>query len=366
MHIQLVKSAFQRELGLVQTVVERRHTIPILAYVRLETREGKVRLTGTDLDVSMQLECEAEVGEDGVVCLPARKLFDIVRALPEEPIELSGTEERVTLTCGRARFRLSGLAAENFPDVPTFPKEGRALSAGKWIQGIERVIFATTMEEMRYALSGVQTEWWDGGVRLVATDGHRLALWETAEPPMSRNTCLIPKKTMRELSRLIEHAEEEASVEFAADTNHVYFRVAGRELVSRLLTGQFPNYELVIPKEAAARAVVSAESLREACRRVAILADERSRGVRLSFSQGRLVLTARSASEDEEATEELLCAYDGEPIDVAFNVEYLLDFLSVVSGEVEIALRDGQSPARLCPLGEEGRYLYVVMPMRLL
>jgi len=365
MRVQLVKSGFQKELGLVQTVVERRHTIPILAYVRLEAREGKLQLTGTDLDVSMRVECEADVVEGGTVCLPARKLFDIVRALPDEPIELEGTEERVTLVCGRSRFRLAGLAAENFPDVPAFPREGRTLSARAWSYGIERVIFATTTEEARYALSGVQAEWWEDGVRLVATDGHRLALWETAQPPSGRSACLIPKKTMQELNRLIEQADDEAVVEFATDANHVYFRVAGRELCGRLLTGQFPNYELVIPKESAHRAVVSAEAFREACRRVAILADERSRGVRLQFSEGRVVLVARPASEDEEAVEELLCFYEGEPMEVAFNVEYLEDFFGVVSGDVEIALKDGQSPARFRPLGEEGQYIYVLMPMRL-
>lgn len=363
MHVQLVKSGFQKELGLVQTVVERKHTIPILAYVRLEARDGRVQLTGTDLDVSMRLWCEAEVREEGVVCLPARKLFEIVRALPDEPIELSGTEQRVTLVCGRSRFRLAGLAAENFPDVPTFPESGRTLSAEQWSSGIERVIFATTIEEARYTLTGVQAEWWDAGIRLVATDGHRLALWESAPPPSERSACLIPKKMMQELGRLIEQADKQ-EVEFATDANHVYFRVAGRELVGRLLTGQFPNYELVIPKDSAARAVVSAEAFREACRRVAILADERSHGVRLQFSEGRVVLLARPSSGDEEAQEELLCYYEGEPMEVAFNVKYLQDFFDVVSGDVEIGLKDGQSPAQLRPLAL--RYLYVVMPMRLL
>jgi DNA polymerase-3 subunit beta len=327
-------------------------------------RDGRIRLTGTDLDVSLKSECSADVVEPGVVCLPARKLFEIVRSLPDEsPVVIEGTEERVTLVCGRSRFRLAGLPAENFPEIPVFPTDGvQVFSASTWRNGIERVIFATTMEEMRYTLSGVQVEWWADGVRMVATDGHRLALWETGEPSAERRSCLVPKRAFVELKRMIE----ESDVEFAADANHAYFRTEGRELVSRLLTGQFPNYEMVIPKEVGVRAVVGADVFREACRRVGILADERGRGVRLSFSSGKVVLTARSAEVDEEAQEEVECAYDGEPMEVMFNVEYLLDFFEVVDGEVEIGLKDGQSPTLFRPLSGDGRYLYVVMPMRLM
>lgn len=278
-------------------------------------------------------------------------------------MELVADGERVMIRSGRSRFRLAGLPVENFPEIPAFPEGGAARAARQWALGLRRVIFATSEEETRYVMSGVQLEWWGGGIRLVATDGHRLALWETAEPASGRQTLLVPKKTMQLLVRLIE--DEEGEVEFAADRNHVYFRTVGRELVSRLLTGQFPNYELVIPKEVKARAVVSAEGFHEACRRVAILADERAPAVRLSFSPGALVLTARPTSGDEEAVEEMECSYEGEPMEVAFNAGYLLDFFRVVEGDVEIGLVDSQSPARLRALEDNGRYVYVVMPMRL-
>ncbi|GBC82654.1 DNA polymerase III subunit beta [bacterium HR10] len=364
MRATIEKQQLHRELGLVERVVERRTTIPVLAYVRMEVADGRVVFTGTDLDVSLRAGCEAEVTEPGVACLPARKLGEIVRALPDGPVIFEGDERHVTIRSGRARFRLAGMEAENFPEVPTFSGEGVVFPAEGLGRAIERVIFATSFEESRYALSGVQMEWWDGGFRLVATDGHRLALVDSAPVgSLARKACLIPRKAMQELLRLIEHAGEGDDVQFAHDANHAYFRVGGRELVSRLLTGQFPNYELVIPKEYAARARVDAGVFREVCRRVATLADERVPGITLSFSGGGVTLQARQG--DEEAVEEMLCEYEGEPLVIAFNSEYVLDFLNVVrEGMVDIELKDAQSPALWRPSGEQ--YVYIVMPMRLM
>jgi DNA polymerase-3 subunit beta len=368
MRVTIEKQQLHRELGLVQTVVERRAVIPVLTYVRMEVTDHGVIFTGTDLDTSLRAWCEARETEPGVVCLPARKLGEIVRLLPDEPVVFEGDETRVALRCGRARFRLAAQPVENFPEVPTFPdREARSLSAEALGRAIERVIFATSLEESRYTLSGVQMEWWDGGFRLVATDGHRLALVDSSSGavPVERSACLIHRKTMQELLRLIEHAEGDEEVQFAQDAHHVYFRVGGRELISRLLTGQFPNYELVIPGEHGVRARVDAALFRDACRRVVTLADERSRGITLSFSGGGLTLTARTAQGDEEAVEEMLCEIDGEPLVIAFNGEYLLDFFDVVrEGMVEVGLKDAQSPALWRPVGEP--YVYVVMPMRLM
>jgi len=367
MHLVIERSSLYRELGLVHTVVERKHTIPILSYVRMEAREGGIVLTGTDLDVSMRVQCEADVREVGTVCIPARKFFDIVRALGEEPVVIAGTEEKVTITSGRSRFRLAGLPVENFPDIPEMTSHDELrLPTDELQTAIRRVIFATTMEEARYALSGVQMEWEKGSwIRLVATDGHRLAVCEWGEPSSGeKRSVLIPKKAMRELSRLIEHGDSEM-VEFCRDENHVFFRVGRRLLVSRLLTGQFPNYELVIPKEAVARAVISAPEWRKALDRVAILSDERSRGVRMNLSSGSMVLTARRFEEDEEAVDEVPVTYEGESLEIAFSSEYLADFLSVVEGDVEVWITNAHSPVRLAPIGDAMSYVYVVMPMRL-
>lgn len=361
MHLRLDQPSFQRELGLVLTAVERRHTIPVLSYVRVEARDGKVWVTGTDLETSIRVGVEAEVREGGAVCLPARKLYDIVRSV-EGSIEVKVGENRAVLASGRSRFTLAGLEVEEFPEVPAVPEGGHRMGASAWRDGIERVIFATTMEETRYALMGVNVEWWDGGVRLVATDGFRLALWETAQAPSERRSCLVPRKAIAGLRRLIESSDED--VEFAADDHRAYFRVGGRELVSRLLSGQFPNYEMVIPRDADKRAVVSGESFGDACRRVGILADERSRAVTLSFSPGRVVLTARSAEVGEEAVDEVECDYGGEAVEITFNWGFLDDFLGVVSGDVEIAFTDSQKPVLFRPRGEAERYLYVLVPMR--
>jgi len=366
MHIVIEKTPFHRELGIVHAVIERKATIPILSYIRMEARQGMVVLTGTDLDVSVRVRCEAEVKEEGTVCISARKLFDIVRALSDGPVVMAGTEDRITLMSGRSRFRLAGLPVENFPDVPEVPSRGGVeLPVSEVQTAIRRVIFATTMEEARYTLSGVNMEWGEGRVRMVATDGHRLALCEWDAPGGDKKrSVLIPRKAMRELGRIMEHADGHM-LEFHCDENHVYVRVGQRELVSRLLTGQFPNYELVIPKEAARRVVVSAPVWREALRRVALLSDERSHAVRLQFSSGNMVLTARRVEDDEEAAEEVLVAYEGEPLEIAFNSEYLADFLDVVEGDVEVGMTDAQSPAKLTPIGDEMTYVYVVMPMRL-
>lgn len=375
MRIKADKVRFQRELALVQAVVERRHTIPILSHVRIRAQGEYVELIGTDLDVSVRTHSPARVLEEGMICLPARKLHDIVRAMPEQEIELTSSEQWAILQAGRSRFRVAGLHPENFPDIPEFPNRvAREWNTSELRRATLRVQFATAQEEMRYALSGIHTEWWEGGMRLVATDGHRLALTEVGAPPSSdREIALIPRKTMSELVRLIVEAEKEKEeglmVEFARDANHVYFRVGGREIAGRLLTGQFPNYEMVIPRDGPGRAILSTAIFQGACRRVSLLADERSRGIQLNFSPDTLLVVARRHEEDEEAREELPCQYEGEPLEIAFNSEYLLDFLDVVESEsVEIILRDGQSPALFRPLGDVApaeRYLYVVMPMRL-
>jgi DNA polymerase-3 subunit beta len=367
MHVAIEKTPFHRELGIVHAVIERKATIPILSYVRIEARQGMVVLTGTDLDVSVRVRCEAEVKEEGTVCVSARKLFDIVRALSDGPIVMAGTEDRITLMSGRSRFRLAGLPVEDFPDIPEVPSDGGIeLHVSDVQTAIRRVIFATSPEkDQQYALSGVNMEWGEGRVRMVATDRRRLALCEWNAPcENKKRSALIPRKAVYELRRITDDMDGH-TLELYCDENHVYARVGHRELVSRLLTGQFPNYELVIPKEAARRVVVSAPVWREALRRVALLSDERSRAVRLQFSSSSMVLTAWRQNNDEEATEEVVVVYEGEPLEIAFNSEYLADFLDVVEGDVEVGMTNADSAAKLAPIGDEMTYVYVVMPMRL-
>lgn len=368
LELKLKKADFQKELGLVQMVVEKRHTIPILSHVLVESAEKGIAICGTDLDVSLRTECPAEILEEGSVTVQARKLFEIVRNLPEAEIHLKGEENsRVSLLCERSRFKIAGLPRENFPEIPTFGEAKLVVPGDIFRKSIERTIFATTQEESRYALSGVQMEVFkDGTMRMVATDGHRLAFIEKAiEMPerFEELKILIPKKALAECARLA--AESEAPVEINTDENHIYFRVGPRQLVSRLLAGQFPNYEMVLPKDNNRIVQLSGEAMAAALRRVSLVSDERSRAVRLSISAGRLDLSCHRADEDEEAKEDVLANYEGEEFEIGFNSHYLLDYFNVSpGGDVRLEFKDGQGPALLRPTEDEYDYRYVVMPMR--
>jgi DNA polymerase-3 subunit beta len=369
LELKLKKGDFQRELGLVQTVVEKRHTIPILSHVLIESTDEGITICGTDLDVSLRTECPAEVLEEGSVTVQARKLFEIVRNLPEAEIHLKEEgNSRVSLQCERSRFKIAGLPRENFPEIPTFGEAKLVVPSGIFKTSIERTMFATTQEESRYALSGVQLEVSkDGPLRMVATDGHRLAFIEKViELPteVEELKILIPKKALAECVRLV--AEVDAPVEINTDENHIYFRVGQRQLVSRLLAGQFPNYEMVLPKENQRLVQLSGEAIAAALRRVSLVSDERSRAVRLSISPGRIDLSCQRADEDEEAKEDVLANYEGEPFEIGFNSHYLLDyFLVSPSGDVRFEFKDGQGPVLLRPVEDEYDYRYVVMPMRI-
>lgn len=369
LELKLKKSDFQKELSLVQSVVEKRQTIPILSHVLIESDPEGIILCGTDLDVSLRTECPAEVIQPGSMTIPARKLFDIVRLLPDAEINLKEEERnRVCLQCERSRFRLAGLPRENFPEIPTFTEARLSIPPTVFKTMIERTVFATTQEESRYALSGIQLEvFGDGRVRMVATDGHRLAFVEkNIEPPVPLQEwkILIPKKALAECSRLID--EGESPVQINMDSNHIYFRVGRRQLVSRLLAGQFPNYEMVLPRDNPRLVQLDGEAMAVALRRVSLISDERSRAVRLSMSSGQVQLTSERADENEEAKEDVFAHYEGEPFEIGFNSQYLLDyFLVVPGGQVRFELKDSQGPALLRPVQDEYDYRYVVMPMRI-
>lgn len=368
LQIKVKKSDFQQELGLVQSVVEKRATIPILSNILIESSEAGIIIHGTDLDVSLQTQCPAVVDSSGGVAIDARKLFEIVRSLPEAEIHLKGDENnRVSLQCERVRFKIAGLGKENFPQIPKFPSARLSIPGGTFKACIARTIFATTQEESRYALSGIQLEALsDNVLRMVATDGHRLAivdkqietsLWEEGLK------VLIPKKALHECSKLIANPDE--FVDISVDENHVYFRVGHRELAARLLTGQFPNYEMVLPKDNDRIAQVSSEAIAAALRRVSLVSDERSHAVKLAFQSGRIELTSRGSVSDEEAVEDLLADYEGDPFEISFNSRYLLDFFNVVdAADVRIELMSNTSPALIRPAAEQEGYRYVVMPMR--
>ncbi|GAB4229918.1 MAG: DNA polymerase III subunit beta [Acidobacteriota bacterium] len=367
MELTLDRGSFLAELQFVQGVVERRTTVPILANVLLETEGNSLLITGTDLDVTLRCRCAADVRVSGSFAVSARKLFDIVRLLAEEEVHVKVvSSEWLEVACGRSRFKIAGMSGDSFPAVP--PVEGPTfeIPAIALRSMIPRCSYAITQEDTRYTLNGALLRLEKGLLTLVATDGHRMSLVEYAAVfpgALEPVEVLVPKKTLQELGKLV--AETAEPVRFGRTENHLFFEAEGRLLVSRILTGRFPNYRLVIPRDNPYVARVPTGEFVEALRRVAVMTDDETRGVKLDFSEGYLDLTATSADYGE-AEEGLPIQYEGPPLGVAFRVDYLLDFLvTVPTPEVAIFLKDREAQVLLKPVEEdELRYSYVIMPMK--
>ncbi|HJZ67738.1 MAG TPA: DNA polymerase III subunit beta [Blastocatellia bacterium] len=369
MQFVVSKASLLKELNLLQGIVEKKSTIPILSNVLIETTNGStISLVATDLDVSLQTECAAESSRPGSIVLQARKLFDIVRSLPEA--EISFTKEDndwVKVVCASSQFRVVGQAKEHFPSTPKSEKGGVMIPSPVINGLINRTAFAITQEESRYALNGALLLLSEAKLQMVATDGHRLALASSDIPEDRADNLrvIIPKKTLIELAKLTAGVEDD--LELSRDENHLYFEIQNRHLTSRMLAGQFPNYELVLPKNNDKSITLNVDKLSQAIRRAALMADERSHGVKADLGSGKLSITSQSADVGE-AKEEIPLDYAGENLSIGFNAQYLLDFLGVVgTDEVTLELKDEQSPALMRPSGEDASdYKYVVMPMRLL
>lgn len=366
MHLIVGKTTLLKELNILQGVVEKKSTIPILSNLLMEAVNGELLIKGTDLDVSISTRCDAEIKQEGAICVQAKKLFEIVRSLPDAEIEIKrGENDQVNLVCERSRFKLLGLSKDNFPEIKEFGGSFAPIPSDLVRTFIARTIFAITNEESRYALNGAKMEFSAKGIRMVATDGHRLSFIEKQSDMGDLSLdVLIPKKTLTELSRLCVETGE--PIEIGPGDNHLYFRVEKRLLTSRTLNGQFPNYELVLPKENNNKVVVESMRVASAVRRVALMADERSHAIRFDITDGQINITSQS-SEMGEAGETLPIEYSGPAITAGFNAQYLLDFFSVIQdGEVMLEFKDGNSQAQLRFKGdEEYDFRYVIMPMRL-
>lgn len=370
MEFSISKTALQKELGFVQGIVEKKNTIPALSNILIESvGENTIRLIGTDLDTTLRCETEAEVKTPGAMCIGARKLFEIARVLPEAPVSFRKEENNwANVRCERSNFRIAGLERESFPEIPNSRTTAVKMPAGVFKTFIDRTIFAITLEESRYTLSGAKFMLDKTGTRMVTTDGHRLAYIERKDSgedaPKQSLEVLIPRKTLAELTKLTSSYDGEISL--GADENHIYFEVGPRLLISRTLTGQFPNYEMVMPKNNDKSAVFEGPSLGQAVRRVALMADERTRAVRLHLVPGSLHITAQTA-EEGEARETVMTEYEGEELEIGFNAQYLQDFLNGVGdGRVSFEFKDGNSQAQLRLISDpDYDYKYVIMPMRL-
>ena len=369
MQFVVSKQNLQRELAYVQGVVEKKNTIPVLSNILIESvGENNVRLTGTDLDVTIRCDMDAEVSTTGSICVQARKLFEIARLLPDAPVTFKKEDnDWVTVTCDKTRFKMVGVARDAFPEVPSFKSAPTKLSAEIIKSFIDKTIFAITQEESRYTLSGAKFILDDTGAKMVTTDGHRLAYVERKGVTKNGNDAidtLIPRKTLAELTKLTAGFEGEISL--GLDNNHIFFEVGPRLLVSRMLYGQFPNYDMVMPKNNDKSVQFDCGLLNSAVRRVALMSDERSHAIRFHLEPNQLVISSQNA-EEGEASETIQAEYSGEETDIGFNAQYLQDFLNVIGdGAVAFEFKDGNSQAQLRPAeGGDYDYKYVVMPMRL-
>ena len=370
MEFSVTKSALLNELNTTQGVVERKTTIPILSNLLVEAREGRVTITATDLELSVRTSCDAKVKKEGAGTIPAKKLLELVRLLPEGEIKFKLLDNHwVEIVSERKKYKLVGMAKENFPALPAMPHVLVKIPAAALEGLISKTKFAISMEESRYTLNGGLLILKPDTLAMVATDGHRLALAETDQKLSGLNgevKVLIPKKAMDEVEKLSAVSGDEAKMDFAKDESHLFFQVGHRLLISRILTGQFPNYEAVLPRDNNKSVVLQRVELADAVRRVSQLADQRSHAVKFAVS-GEGVEISASSPEYGEAKETIEKDYQGEPIAIGFNSSYVLDFLAAAAeGPVSIELKDEQSAGQMRPLADESyRYRYIIMPMRI-
>ncbi len=345
-------------------VVERRQTMPVLANVLLSARDGRLAITGTDLEVELVAATKAGLEQPGDVTVPGRKLHDILRALPDGvSVTLSTEGERVSVRAGRSRFTLSTLPATAFPVIEEInAAQTLTLAQGEFRRLIDKTHFSMAQQDVRYYLNGLLLETQERALRAVATDGHRLALCEmTLSSPAKSGQVILPRKGVLELQRILG---TEGNVELAIGTNHVRAKVGDIRFTSKLIDGRFPEYGRVIPSSPSKLVQADRELLRQALQRTAILSNEKYRGIRLGVKTDLLTLQAHNP-EQEEAEDQVEVVYAGDEVEIGFNVNYLLDALGAIEGDkVEIGLTDSNSSCLIHAPGLT-QTRYVVMPMRL-
>jgi DNA polymerase-3 subunit beta len=366
MRFTLQREAFLKPLAQVVNVVERRQTLPVLANFLVQVQNGQLSLTGTDLEVEMVSRIAVEDAQDGETTIPARKLFEIIRALPDgSRITVSQTGDKITVQAGRSRFTLATLPSNDFPSVDEVEATERvAIGEATLKELIERTAFAMAQQDVRYYLNGLLFDLRGDALRTVATDGHRLALCETdlAKPSGSKRQIIVPRKGVTELQRLLESGDRE--IELEVGRSHVRVKRDDVTFTSKLIDGRFPDYEAVIPIGADREVKVDREALRASLQRAAILSNEKYRGIRVEVSPGNLKISAHNP-EQEEAQEEIEADTTVSDLAIGFNVNYLLDALSALRDEVVIIqLRDSNSSALVRESSSE-KSRHVVMPLRL-
>jgi DNA polymerase-3 subunit beta len=373
MEISVSRQELVKELTATQSVVERKTTIPILSNFLIEAEGDRLNITATDLDQAIRTSAAVKVKKPGSCTIPARKLYDYIKLLPDGEISIKLLDNHwVQIRSGRSNTKMVGMARSNYPQVPEFPAvAATSISAVALKTVIARTIFAISNEESRYTLNGALMVLKAESLAMVATDGHRLSWVEKADEVLEgisgEKRVLIPRKALEELRGLLASTEAE-KVEFADDDHTLFFRVGHRTLSSRKLSGQFPNFEAVMPRDNTKFAVVRSSELSAAIQRVAQFADERSGAIRLRLEGNELKISSQS-TESGESEDVIDTPYMGDPIVVGFNSSYILDFLKALGneGEVRLEFKDSQSAGQMRPEDPEAEYRsrYVLMPMRI-
>jgi DNA polymerase-3 subunit beta len=373
LEITVNQAELLKELTATQGVVERKTTIPILSNFLFEAAGDRLAITATDLDLSLRTSCAAKVKKEGSCTIPARKLFDYVKLLPAGDLTIKLLENHwVNIRSGRSITKMVGMARSNFPSLPPFPEgTGLKLPAAALHKMISKTIFSISNEESRYTLNGALLVLKAESMVMVATDGHRLAHIENSSarfPGVSGEMkILVPKKAMGELHTLLGDYDSEF-VEFGKDESTLFFRLGDRLLTSRQLTGQFPNYEAVLPRDNSKTVLITTEQISSAIQRVAQFADERSGAIKLRLDKNELKVSS-SSSDAGESEDSVETNYAGEAMTIGFNSAYLLDFFKAAgTPEIRLELKDSQSAGQLRPEeapDSEFKYRYIVMPMRI-
>lgn len=366
MKFTITREQLQEGLGAIAAAVPAKTTLPVLSNVLVEATKKGLRLSATDLDIAVSTGVQAEVDTEGSITLPAKKLVDIVRELPSAPIRFTGGgEQRVAIECGRSRFKLLGLPKEEFPSFPAV-KFDAAWRAGASVvhKLVGHVAFAASTEESRPILNGVLWEMRPDRMRMVATNGHRLAKLDVPATGGSNADLIVPPKALEQVRRLFG---SDAELEIARSDNHLGIRAAGTLVFSRLIEGPYPNYEQVIPRENDKSATVDKVGLAAALRRMSVVASDQTHRIRLGFAGGTVKFSVQTPDLGE-AQDELAVTYEGEPLEIGFNAMYLLEVLKYMpTDEVRMTFKAPERAATVEPVGwdDPASYMALVMPLRL-
>ena len=370
MNFTITRQNLHQGLAAVSASIPSKTTLPVLSNILLEARDDGVWMSGTDLDVAVRVRVPADVAQAGSLTAPGKKLQEISRELPDQPVEVSVRGDQLELRCGRSTFKLNGLPSDEFPSLPGINFEEGWSVTGKELQRlIHHTSFAVSTEESRPILNGVLWELRDGLMRMVATNGHRLARMAVPAGPSSATSAdfIVPPAALQQVQRLFKSEDE---LDVARDGNHLGFRSSGTEIYTRLIEGSYPNYEQVIPKDNDRNAIVEKAALESAVRRMAVVASDQTHRIRLVFDKDRVRLNVLTPDLGE-GQDELELQFDGPELEIGFNANYLLEVLRYMpTREVKMTFKAPERAATLEPVGPEGEdaidYLCLVMPLRLL